>query len=111
MIHILRSRATPLQTVEMLEFWEFTIKLAVDIERQVMAGGGELHADCEAVLLADGSQQKDVWGISYIPETNEISYDSLINIRPRDKNHARELENPLIRSRIEELVKNFLEEV
>ena len=61
MIHILHSRATPQQVTEMLEAWELTIKLAVDVERQVMVGGGGIHADCEAVLLADGSQQKNIW--------------------------------------------------
>jgi len=49
--------------------------------------------------------------VSYIPEANEISFDSIINILPRDNNYARELQSLLIRSRIEDLVKNFLEEV
>lgn len=111
MIHILRSRATSQQMAEMLELWEFTIKLAVDIDRQVLAGGGELHADCEAALLEDGSHQKDIWGVSYIPATNEISYDSFINIRPSDKNYVREVQDSLIRNRIEQLVRKFLEAV
>lgn len=33
------------------------VKAVVDIERAVMALGGELHADEEAVLLDNGSQQ------------------------------------------------------
>jgi len=110
-IHILRSRATPQQMVEMLEFWEFTIKLAVDIERKLLVGGAELHADCEAVLLEDGSHQKDIWGVSYIPATNEISYDSFINIRPSDKNYLREVQDSLIRDHIEQLIRKFLEAV
>jgi len=32
--------------------WEHT-KLAVDIERNILAGGSTLHADCEAALLED----------------------------------------------------------
>ena len=27
--------------------------------------GGEMHADCEAVLLEDGSRQEDVWGADW----------------------------------------------
>jgi hypothetical protein len=38
------------------------IKLAVDIRRGILAGGGVMHADCEVALLEDGSQQEDVWG-------------------------------------------------
>ena len=110
-IHILYSRATPQQVTEMLEIWELTIKLAVDVERRVMVGGGKAHADCEAILLANGSQQKNVWGASYLPELKEIRYDSVINFRPSDKHFSAELRNPLIRKQVEELIKSFLEDV
>ena len=40
----------------MMETLGSYIKLAVDIERAVLVGGGELHADCEAVLLERGSE-------------------------------------------------------
>ncbi len=46
----------------MLETLGSYIKLAVDIEREVVAGGGELHADCEQVLLEAGSRQEAIWG-------------------------------------------------
>ncbi|MFN0112116.1 MAG: DUF5674 family protein [Blastocatellia bacterium] len=111
MIHILRSRATPQQMAEMLQYWELAVKLAVDVERQVIAGGGELHSDCEAALLDDGSQQENIWGATYFPETTLIRFDSVINIRSRDQNYTRELQHPLLRQWIAELVKNFLEEV
>ena len=62
MIHLLTSCATAQQLPEMLEELEDYVKLAVDIEQGTAAGGGELHADCEAVLLANGSQQENVWG-------------------------------------------------
>ncbi|MCX5962535.1 MAG: DUF5674 family protein [Cyanobacteria bacterium] len=35
----------------MLEALGIYVKLVVDIERKILAGGGELHADCERVLL------------------------------------------------------------
>ncbi len=56
-IYLLRERATPQQVAEMLEALEAFIKLAVDIERGVAAGGGGMHADGEAALLKDGSRQ------------------------------------------------------
>jgi hypothetical protein len=46
----------------MLEELGIYIKLAVDVERNILAGGGEYHADCEEALLEDGSRQEDVWG-------------------------------------------------
>jgi len=42
----------------MLEALGTYIKLAVDVVRGIFAGGGEYHADCEAVLLEDGSVQE-----------------------------------------------------
>jgi len=55
MIHIIRESATSAQIEEMLETLGSYIKLAVDIEQGILAGGGELHADCvsAAVPLRD----------------------------------------------------------
>lgn len=47
MIHLLTTKATPEQVREMLQVFGDFIKLAVDVERNVLAGGGALHADCE----------------------------------------------------------------
>jgi len=38
------------------------IKLTVDLEKEQVVVGGELHADGEKVLLEKGSQQDNVWG-------------------------------------------------
>ena len=89
---------------EMSETLVSYVKLAVDIERGVLAGGGVLHADCEAVLLADGSKQEDVWGADWIPSTQQIRYEALINIRPRQNNPAMRILDPSIRERIEKIV-------
>jgi len=62
MILIIRSRASKQQVEEMLQALVGYIKLAVDIKRGVLAGGGILHADCESLLLDDGSKQEDIWG-------------------------------------------------
>lgn len=69
MIHIIRARATKRQLQEMMEILETYIKLAVDVERGILAGVGAMHADCEAVLLEDGSQQEFVWGADWDPST------------------------------------------
>ena len=60
MIHVIRDRATAQQLEEMQEMLGAYIKLAVDIERGILAGGGALHADCEAELLEAGSQQQSI---------------------------------------------------
>lgn len=108
MIHLLRSRAIKQQLDEMLETLGVYIKLAVDIQRGILAGGGVLHADCEVVLLDDGSHQEDIWGADWIPSTQQIRYEALINIRPRQNNPAMEILDPCIRDQIAEIVQHLL---
>jgi Protein of unknown function (DUF5674) len=82
-IHILYEPATPEQIAEMLEAYQFYIKSVVDIRCGILAGGGEMHSDCEAVLLDDGSHQEDLWGASWNSISQEILYESMVNLRPR----------------------------
>jgi hypothetical protein len=84
------------------------VKLAVDIRRGSLAGGGALHADCEAVLLGDSSLQEDIWGADWIPATQQVRYEALINIRPRQNNLSMTIQDPAIRDRVDQIVKALL---
>jgi hypothetical protein len=108
-IHIIRQRATEKERREMLEELETYIKLAVDVGRNILAGGGEYHADCEEILLEDGSQQEDIWGADWYPESRTVGFGALINIRPQQGNRGMEIENPRLRERIETIVRTLLE--
>jgi hypothetical protein len=90
---------------------EVYIKLAVDIQRDILAGGGALHADCEAVLIADGSSQQDIWGADWIQSTQEVRFEALINIRPLQNNAAMTILDPVIRDRVEEITRRLLENI
>jgi len=107
-VQIIRSKATVQQVKNMLKTLETYIKLAVDIERDIIAGGGVLHADCEAVLIDDGSQQENIWGADWIPLTQELRYEALINIRPKDNNPEMTVLNPEIRNSMKEIVEKLL---
>jgi hypothetical protein len=111
MIHLLESTPTPQQLAEMLEELEDYVKLAVDIEQGVAVGGGALHADCEAVLLANGSKQENIWGADWIPQVREVRYESFINIRPRQNNPAMTILDPALRARVEAVVRKLFEGV
>jgi hypothetical protein len=108
MIHIIRERATKQQLQEMIEILETYIKLAVDVERGILAGGGAMHADCEAVLLEAGSQQEFIWGADWNPSTQEVTFESLINIRPRQNNRSLELQDSNLRAKVEQITENLL---
>ena len=108
MINLIQERATKEQLEEMLEILSNYIKLAVDIEQGILAGGGELHADCEAVLLENGSKQVDIGGADWYPLTQEVGYESLINIRPRQNNRSMEIQDPMIRQQVAQIVQQLL---
>ena len=108
MIHIVRDHATKEQMQEMMEVLETYVKLAVDIERGILAGGGAMHADCEAVLLEDGSQQEYIWGADWNPATQEVTFEALINIRPRQNNRSLELQDLDLRTQVEQITRNLL---
>ena len=111
MIHIIRSKATRDQIEQMLEELDPIIKLAVDIDREILAGGGQMHADCEATLLEDGSRQEDIWGANWIPATQTIEFEALLNIRPNQHNLSMAIQDAAIKSKVESIVRNLLEGV
>ena len=82
------------------------VKFVVDVERGVVAIGGQLHAEGEHRLLNEGSSQEDLWGANYFPGRGRegcLEYTSLINIRPARNNPGMEVEDAGIRERIREL--------
>jgi hypothetical protein len=91
----------------MLQANRFYIKTVVDIHQQILAGGGEMHSDCEAVLLDRGSQQADLWGASWNPISQEIFFESLVNLRPR-QNRSMEILDRSIRERVQQVIYRLL---
>lgn len=108
-ILIIREPVAQTQIAEMQKALGNLIKLAVDLERRVLAGGGELHADCEQALLDDGSKQENVWGGDWFPDIQEVGFESLINIRPHQGNRSLELQSPDLRDQFESIVRRLLE--
>ena len=92
----------------MLEAHETYIKVAVDIRRGLLAGGGEFHADCESVLVEDGSRREDVWGADWIPAEETVRFGALINIRPQVNPHM-EIQAPEIRRQVEIITRKLLQ--
>ena len=87
------------------------IKAVVDLEKEIIALDGELHADLEALLIEKDSRQEDLWGINlYLekPLKERIEYTALINIRPSQDNPSMEIENTRIRKKIGEVVNKLI---
>lgn len=109
MILLLRAPATADQIAHMLGDWEVLIKVVVDTRREILSGGGEMHADGEALLLADGSLQEDLWGANWYPASREIRFEALINIRPRQSNRRMRVESDVIRHKMDAVIRRLLE--
>ncbi|MBD2777461.1 hypothetical protein ICL16_36800 [Iningainema sp. BLCCT55] len=92
----------------MLREWGVFIKIAVDIEREILAGGSERHYECEQELLKDGSKQRDIWGADWNPYTQKIFFESIINIRPSQNNRNMEIQSPEIRERVTQITIRLL---
>ncbi|HLF18772.1 MAG TPA: DUF5674 family protein [Candidatus Omnitrophota bacterium] len=89
------------------EYYEDLIKGVVDIRREVVALGGEMHADAEEVLLKNGSKQSDLWGFNILLDKNKeecLMFESFINIRPRDNNRNLEVQDPAIRKEMKRII-------
>jgi hypothetical protein len=99
-IHILHEKPTLEQVSEMMEEMQTYIKLA---------GGSEWHADCEKILLDDGSSQENVWGADWYPDKQLVGFESFINIRPRQHNKSSLIQNAELRARIEKIVRSIFE--
>lgn len=89
------------------------VKAVVDVEQRIMAIGGELHSDEEAMLLDQGSALKNLWGINLYPEQpipEWIEFDSMINVRPSGGNRSRNVEQAEIREAITAIINRLAKE-
>lgn len=87
------------------------IKAAVDVGREVVAIGGELHSDEEAILLDDGSSQAEIWGVNLYPDEagdEWVEFDSMINVRPSQGNRSRSVEDETVRERIRAVLSRWI---
>ena len=84
------------------------VKAVVDLNLYLLVVDAELHVDQEQYLLEQGSKQNDLWGINLYPQKygsdDFVEFDSMINIRPRQQNMSRGVENEEIRKKIIALV-------
>ncbi len=87
------------------------VKAVVDVDRNIMAIDAEVHADLEARLLEEGSNQYSLWGINLYPEAQGdgfIEFDSMINLRPAQGNRSRGVDDDAVRQTIRTVVEQLV---
>ncbi len=88
------------------------VKAVVDVEKEIMAVDGELHADEEKLLIEKGSHPKNLWGINLYPDLQTkdwIEFDSVINVKPHLGNRTRGIDNSKIKERVIKIVTKLIE--
>lgn len=112
MIKIIQSRISEEELKAFLgkPFFDM-IKFVVDIRREIVALGGELHSDAEALLIKEGSSQADLWGGNFYParpQGSQITYASFINIRPSQENRAFEVQGESLRAKMNAVLEKLI---
>lgn len=88
---------------QLKELFEVYIKTVIDIKRRVCSAGMDRHFEGEEILVRQGSKQSDIWGGGIDLETNEIDFNSFINIRPSDNNTKNEIQSELVKAQYQQL--------
>jgi len=88
------------------------VKAVVDVEQEIMALSGELHADEEVVLMEqEGSRRENTWGINLLPDEIDdtfIQFDSMVNLKPAFGNRSRGVESKEIQAKIRAVVEKLI---
>lgn len=111
MILVIKKTATREEIQKMAEDFDGYIKLVVDIDKGIIAGGGTRHFDGEQKLLELKSKQENLWGGGIDIETKDIDYNSIINLRPRQNNPSRDILSLEIREKFDQIVKELFSKI
>jgi hypothetical protein len=109
MIFILNQKITQEQFKQAREVYGDYIKTVIDIEKNILAVGGEYHIDCEEVLIQTGSRQEYLFGGGYRVSTKEVEYMAMSNYKPALGKNTYEIMEPEVRQKLANLTKEFLE--
>ena len=93
------------------DFYGGMVKGVVDIEREILAMGGEYHMDANNKLIENGSRQQNIWGFNWYfdkKEDKRIEYISLINIRPKQNNNTMEVQDVYLRDKMKSIILKYL---
>jgi len=109
---------TPISKNELIEManegFGDLVKGVVDAAQEIIAFGGELHADEEVILIEqENSKREHTWGINIYPKKSKnewLEFDSMINIKPHYGNRSRDVENPEVQEKIRIIIEKLVKE-
>ena len=111
-IKIIKNPITKMELKQLLIEGFDLVKSVVDIEKEIMAAGGELHMDgLELLMGEESSEPKNIWGINLYPMIEGdgfIEFDSMVNLKPTFGNRTRGVDNLEIQKKIIGIVSNLI---
>ena len=107
-IVVLQKKPTKEDIKSAREEYPNYIKITADLAQEIIAIGGEYHADSQKIFLEEyGSKQKDIWGGGYNIILKKFEVNALVNLRPPE-NESMDILDPEIRNNFLELVEEKL---
>lgn len=84
------------------------VKMAVDIEKGILAAVCFFHMDCAEELIRNGSKNKNLWGANFYPQEKRVDFSAVFNIRPQYNNRAMEIQDPVIKKEVGAVINKLL---
>jgi hypothetical protein len=109
MVIILTAPATEEDIEKAKEEYKTYVKVTMDVEKEIVAIGGEYHFDAEQELLQVGCQQQQIWGGGIDLIAKRIDFNAMINIRS-GVNYSTEICDEEVKQKFTNLVKKYLGE-
>src|SRR5258708_13660679 len=110
-ISVIKDKVTYKDILKSREEYEFYIKITANIEKEIIALGGEYHADAEEILIEKHNcNSRKIWGGGYNINTKSFETNAMINLRP-GTNDSMEIIDSEIRKRYIKLVQDRLKEI
>ncbi len=113
MIKIIKEKIPKDELKRILEnSYKTFFKVAVDIEKEILAAGGEWHSEEQDMLVKqEKSDASTVWGANFHPfeiGDRRIEYISLINLKSHLGNRKMAISDSLIRDKIKSIIEKLL---
>ncbi|NQU82392.1 MAG: hypothetical protein HQ539_00375 [Parcubacteria group bacterium] len=88
------------------------VKFVADVEKEIIAVGGELHSDIAELLIKNNSNPKNLWGGNFYPLMNNndwVEYNSLINLKPNQNHFNMDIQDKETIDKINKIIKQFVQ--
>lgn len=109
---IITKKLTREDVQKALEEYPSYIKITIDTENEIVAIGGEYHADAELILVKNyGSKNSNIWGGGYNLDTKMFETNAMVNIKPIISSNNPEITDPIAKEKFLMLVNKVLKDI